>query len=294
MKKLKKLAERHDWSTWEVTSFLYQDFGILYSFSHMARLLKTKFKAYHAKPYPKDYRRNPYYRNSFRLKLTHIFKRYKLKYDEKTDNIIDLNSNKPFLIFSFDESSFQLFKNNLKLWSLIKPMLEYDSTLFKCKAAGFYSLTPEGNDLLRFMENLKTESIIECLEEIREHNPEGIILLLIDNFPSHKPYEVKDKAKELNIELCYLPTYSPQLQPEEKIWKSVKRLISLQKVTQMHNYNMMKKKEREEILYDLVKNIFYMAVLSKDKWNSVLNNFIKPIIKSIHPRINSNVEIQKV
>ncbi len=260
----------------------------------MARLLKTKFKAYHAKPYPKDYRRNPYYRNSFRLKLTHIFKRYKLKYDEKTDNIIDLNSNKPFLIFSFDESSFQLFKNNLKLWSLIKPMLEYDSTLFKCKAAGFYSLTPEGNDLLRFMENLKTESIIECLEEIREHNPEGIILLLIDNFPSHKPDEVKDKAKELNIELCYLPTYSPQLQPEEKIWKSVKRLISLQKVTQMHNYNMMKKKEREEILYDLVKNIFYMAVLSKDKWNSVLNNFIKPIIKSIHPRINSNVEIQKV
>lgn len=260
----------------------------------MARLLKTKFKAYHAKPYPKDYRRNPYYRNSFRLKLTHIFKRYKLKYDEKTDNIIDLNSNKPFLIFSFDESSFQLFKNNLKLWSLIKPMLEYDSTLFKCKAAGFYSLTPEGNDLLRFMENLKTESIIECLEEIREHNPEGIILLLIDNFPSHKPDEVKDKAKELNIELCYLPTYSPQLQPEEKIWKSVKRLISLQKVTQMHNYNMMKKKERGEILYDLVKNIFYMAVLSKDKWNSVLNNFIKPIIKSIHPRINSNVEIQKV
>ena len=56
----------------------------------------------------------------------------------------------------------------------------------------------------------------------------------------------------------------------------------------------MNKKEREEILYDLVKNIFYMAVLSKDKWNSVLNNFIKPIIKSIHPRINSNVEIQKV
>ena len=217
-----------------------------------------------------------------------------MKYNEETGNIIDLNSNKPFLIFSFDESSFQLFKNNLKLWSLIKPMLEYDSTLFKCKAAGFYSLTPEGNDLLRFMENLKTESIIECLEEIREHNPEGIILLLIDNFPSHKPDEVKDKAKELNIELCYLPTYSPQLQPEEKIWKSVKRLISLQKVTQMHNYNMMKKKEREEILYDLVKNIFYMAVLSKDKWNSVLNNFIKPIIKSIHPRINSNVQIQKV
>ena len=135
---------------------------------------------------------------------------------------------------------------------------------------------------------------MECFEEIRKQNPEGIILLLIDNYPSHKTDEVIEKAKEINIELCFLPTYSPQLQPEEKIWKTVKRLITMQKVTQMHNYNMMKKKEREEILYDLVKNIFYMAVLSKDKWNSVLNNFIKPIIKSIHPRINSNVEIQKV
>ena len=117
-----------------------------------------------------------------------------MKYNEETGNIIDLNSNKPFLIFSFDESSFQLFKNNLKLWSLIKPMLEYDSTLFKCKAAGFYSLTQEGKDLLRFMENLTADSIIECLEEIREYNPEGIILLLIDNFPSHKTDEVKKKS----------------------------------------------------------------------------------------------------
>ena len=106
--------------------------------------------------------------------------------------------------------------------------------------------------------------------------------------------KLKKRAKELGIELCFLPTYSPQLQPEEKIWKSVKRLISLQKVTQLNNYNKLKKKERKEILYDLVKNIFYLSVLSKDKWNTVLNNFIKPIIKSIHPIINSEVIIQKV
>ena len=99
--------------------------------------------------------------------------------------------------------------------------------------------------------------------------------MLIDNFPSHKTDEVKNKAKELDIELCFLPTYSPQHQPEEKIWKSVKRLITMQKVTQMHNYNKLKKKERQEILYDLVKNCFYMAAISKDKWNMVLNN-IKP------------------
>lgn len=217
-----------------------------------------------------------------------------MKYDEKTGNIIDLKSNKPFLIFSFDESSFQLFKNNLKLWSLIKPLLDLDSTLFKCKSAGFYSLTPEGKDLLTFMENLTAKSVINCFEEIRKQNPEGIILLLIDNYPSHKTDEVLNKAKELNIELCFLPTYSPQLQPEEKCWKSVKRLITLQKVTQMKDYDKLSKKERKEILYDLVYNAFYLVVLSKEKWNKVLNNYIKPTIKSIHPRINSDVVIQKV
>ena len=141
MKKQKKLATRHDWTIWEILSYFYYDLGISYSYSHSAQILKTKFKAHNAKHYSKDYRRSYYYKNSFRLKLYNIFKKQKFKYGEKTGNIIDLKSNKSFLIFSFDESSFQLFKNNLKLWSLIKPLLELDTTLFKCKACGFYSLT---------------------------------------------------------------------------------------------------------------------------------------------------------
>ena len=260
----------------------------------MARILKTEFKAHNAKPYPRDYRRSPYYKNSFRLKLYNKFKKYRLKYDEKTGNIIDLKSNKPFLIFSFDESSFQLFKNNLKFWSLIKPLLELDTTLLKCKAGGFYSLTPEGKDLLKIMENLTAKSVMECFEEIRKANPEGIIFLLIDNYPSHKTDEVLKKAKELGIELCFLPTYSPQFQPEEKCWKSIKRLITMQKVTQMRGYKKLSKTEREEILQDLVYNAFHLVVLSKEKWNKVLNEYVKPIIKSLHPRINSDVVLQKV
>ena len=142
------------------------------------------------------------------------------------------------------------------------------------------------------MENLTLKSVMGCFEEIHEQNHDGIILMLIDNYPSHKTDEVLEKAKELDLELCFLPTYSPQLQPEEKIWKSIKRLITMQKITQMHNYKKLKKTEREEILKDLVYNAFHLTVISKDKWYLVLNNYIKPIIKSIHPRINSDVVIQ--
>ena len=38
---------------------------------------------------------------------------------------------------------------------------------------------------------------------------------------------VREKASELNIELIYLPPYSPDLNPIEYLWKSIKRLISI-------------------------------------------------------------------
>ena len=76
------------------------------------------------------------------------------------------------------------------------------------------------------MPNSKKETIVECFKSLRERNPNGVILLIIDNFSSHRSDLVKEAAKELNIELCYLPPYSPKLQPIEKIWKDMKRFMS--------------------------------------------------------------------
>lgn len=57
---------------------------------------------------------------------------------------------------------------------------------------------------------------MDFLKDIRKRNPKEIIFLLIDNFSSHKADVVKNLAKDLNIELCYLSLYSSQLQPIEK------------------------------------------------------------------------------
>ncbi len=38
---------------------------------------------------------------------------------------------------------------------------------------------------------------------------------------------MKDTAKELGVYLVYLPPYSPDLNPIEYIWKSIKRVVSL-------------------------------------------------------------------
>jgi len=53
---------------------------------------------------------------------------------------------------------------------------------------------------------------------------------LADNFATHKAKRVREKANELNIILIYLPPYSPDLNPIEYLWKSIKRIISISEI----------------------------------------------------------------
>ena len=269
-------------------------FNVTYSLSHLTRLLRDKFDAKFGKPFPHDYRRSNYYKSTFHLKLYQKFRKYYLKYDIETGNILDLNSGEPFLIFSFDESAFQFVSNYMKVWSLFKPEIETDSTTYSCKSAGFYSLTPEGNDYITLMEDSTKETIVSCLEQIREQNPYGTIMLLIDNFSSHRSTLVKEEAKRLNIDLCYLPKYSPQLQPVEKIWLDEKKQINQYKITNISNYNLLEKEEKKLILNDLSENIYYEKVQSKSKWNYVFNDFIRPTLYKLHPKINKELKFKIV
>ena len=65
------------------------------------------------------------------------------------------------------------------------------------------------------------------METIRESNPERPIIVILDNFRSHHSKAVKESAESLNIKLIFLPPYSPDLNPIEFIWKSVKRIVSI-------------------------------------------------------------------
>lgn len=133
---------------------------------------------------------------------------------------------------------------------------------------------------------------MDLLKEIRKQNPEENIFLLIDNFLSHKANMVKDLAKELNIELCYLPPYSPQLQPIEKVWYKIKRDNMEYKIDYIKDFEKMDKDEKLDKLKEIVEKSYHEAVKSKTMWNKLLNNYIKPTIKKLHPRYNSDVKLE--
>ena len=105
---------------------------------------------------------------------------------------------------------------------------------------------------------------------------------------------VKDTAKELGIELCYLPPYSPQLQPIEKIWYKGKRDVMYYKISNIDGFKEMDDDTKLELLKSIVTKVFYRTVKSKKIWYNIDNNYIRRIIKKLHPRINSELEFKLI
>jgi len=69
-------------------------------------------------------------------------------------------------------------------------------------------------------EKVNSETIQHFFSELRAHNgSDKRIHLILDGAGYHRAHVVKDKANELNIELHYLPPYSPNLNPIERLWK---------------------------------------------------------------------------
>ena len=253
--------------------------------------MRKIFKAKFSKPYNHDYRRSPYYKGIFRLKLYHKLNKYKLRFNNEDLTITNLETNEPLLIFSFDETSQQFTANNVRVWSLTKPKMVKNTTKVKNNAVGAYSLTTNGIDILTFIENSKAETLAKTLELLRKNNPLGEIILMLDNFPSHKANIFKEKAKELNIDLLPLPGYSPQLQPVEKVWDTNKRDVSAYKIENVKNVKKISVEETERILKEVMTESFYNDVPSKNKWTTVLDDYIKPLIKKINPKDNLNWEV---
>ena len=69
---------------------------------------------------------------------------------------------------------------------------------------------------------INSESICQLLFKLANSGLEIPIAIVLDNAKYQKCKLVQDYAKQLEIELCYLPSYSPQLNLIERLWKFVR------------------------------------------------------------------------
>lgn len=70
---------------------------------------------------------------------------------------------------------------------------------------------------------INTESVILIMRKIKNSVDEKKeVIIFLDNVSYQKNQKVKDEAIKLNITLKFLPTYSPNLNLIERLWKFVK------------------------------------------------------------------------
>jgi transposase len=89
---------------------------------------------------------------------------------------------------------------------------------------GAYCLQTHEHVFMLTEDNINKEKLAEFLPLLRANHPgQGKIYLMLDNASYNRARHVKDEARKQNIALDYLPPYSPNLNPIERLWKFVRK-----------------------------------------------------------------------
>ena len=125
-----------------------------------------------------------------------------------------------------DESCQHVNVNTSRLWFVRKTRVKRNTSKSeKVNSLGFYALN--GESVYLDTSSHKQEDVTLFLYKIRANNPDDSIVVIWDNARVHWSRKVRTTAEKLGIKLVYLPPYSPDLNPIEFIWKSIKREISI-------------------------------------------------------------------
>jgi len=135
------------------------------------------------------------------------------------------------LIFFVDESSFSLFPNLVKSYfrkgqpAIIKRFLRF-------KALSVISaISPEG----KLVYHIRNSGFLgvhmaDFLRKLRKTYPRRKLIVIWDRATTHHSEEVKELLRQLkndHLELYMLPAHSPELNPDEQVWKHLKQETDL-------------------------------------------------------------------
>ena len=82
---------------------------------------------------------------------------------------------------------------------------------------------------------LNSDSVCEGLVKLRNKYPDKYLHVIMDNAAYQRCSKVTEKANELNINLVFLPPYSPNLNLIERLWKFLRKKVLANKY--YNNFN---------------------------------------------------------
>lgn len=126
-------------------------------------------------------------------------------------------------VFSVDAAHFVLAPFLGILWSFTRLFIQAPAGRKRFNVLG--ALDVITHELITVTNDtyINALSVCDLLRKLRTRFPDIPITLILDNARYQKCRLVWDLAAELNIDLLYLPAYSPNLQLIERLWKFVKK-----------------------------------------------------------------------
>ncbi len=175
-----------------------------------------------------------------RLGYSLIFPRYQLleanqeeveKAKREIAELLEQAKRGEIILIFMDESTFKMLPTLTRIWAKkgSKPMIPtYDD---KSKIVITGGTNPVvGKTHFRLSPSDSKEYILEFLKQIRRNYPGLDIVIVLDNDSSHKAKIVKKYVtQDQKMRLKYLPSYAPQLNIQENIWKWLRKRVT-------HNY----------------------------------------------------------
>jgi len=227
---LEMLQEGQPWKSQEIQHLLKEEFDVEYHPDYLGKFLRELGLSY-AKPRPKRPNRpeNPEEILDERVQdaLDEDNQPHNKREDDEEEGWTvdeDVCTDGGTVLGFFDASQPQPYDNSRRVWYVDDPHVERPLVKTEDSAVGFYALN--GESIVRWKENEEKERICAVLETIREQNPGKRILLVLDKHGSHICEYTRRRAHQLGIDLIFLPSGSPHLNPIEQVWKYLKWTMS--------------------------------------------------------------------
>ena len=126
-------------------------------------------------------------------------------------------------VFFVDAAHFVLGAFLGLLWCFARPFIKTSPGRQRYSVLGAVDSHTKEIISYRSTDNINAQSVCELLTLIRAKHPTTAITLIMDNARYQRCELVRSHAAILDIELLYLPAYSPNLNLIERLWKLVKK-----------------------------------------------------------------------
>ncbi|MBL1244369.1 MAG: IS630 family transposase [Sulfurimonas sp.] len=167
------------------------------------------------KKYQQQYTTDAIYKLLQRLGITY-----------KTASKVDPRKSQDKINIWKEDSRFSSESNRITSWSTKGMAVSYSGYPHGTSVNCLGSLNLVNSNLITsFHDRGNTETTIAHLKIVREYYGDTPLAYLIDNAPWHKTKLVKEFCEANNITLLFLPPYSPEFNPIERVWSFLKSKV---------------------------------------------------------------------